>query len=165
MTTYGHDFSDKVDGSGYVLNLDLTLTTDQARDKLKNAMPMFSQQTIRVCLITFAYYIPSYDILVSNLMEIRFETGGSVRPSSFEVLPVQIYTADGVTDPDVQSRDALVLFFSIIRLMCCFYTCLLIIIKLLYRIVVGNKITFKSVLLDLFQIFLGTYPVIHGMLI
>ena len=98
-------------------------------------------------------------------MEIRFETGGSVRPSSFEVLPIQIYTADGVTDEDVQRRDALVMTFSITRIMCCVYTWLLIIIKLRYRIVVGNKLTFKSVLLDLFQIFLGLYPVIHGMII
>ena len=44
--------------------------------------------TIKVCIINLAFYIPSHDMLVSILMEIRFDKSGSVRTRSFEVLPL-----------------------------------------------------------------------------
>ena len=95
-------------------------------------------------------------------MEIRFDDAGSVRAKSFEVLPIQIYTAQGVTDDDVLYRDNLVWAASILRGICCLYTLLLILVKLRYRVVVGNYIVLKSVMLDLAQIFLGVYPVYQG---
>ena len=95
-------------------------------------------------------------------MEIRFDDAGSVRAKSFEVLPIQIYTAQGVTDDDVLYRDNLVRTASIVRGVCCTYTLFLVLVKLRYRVVVGNYIVLKSVFLDLIQIFLGVYPVYKG---
>ena len=68
---------------------------------MNNAITLFSQKTIKVCVITFAYYIPSHDMVVSVLMEIRFDKAGSVRSRMLEVLPLQIFVAGVAVDEDV----------------------------------------------------------------
>ena len=47
----------------------------------------YRQSTIKVCVISMGFYIPSHDMVVSTLMEVRFDKSGSVRTRSFEVLP------------------------------------------------------------------------------
>lgn len=87
-------------------------------------------------------------MLVSILLEVRFDTSGSVRTRSFEVLPFQIYSAGGSTDPEVVQRSGLVYLFSIIRVICAIYTGLIILLKLYYRDALGLQIVFFSVLKD-----------------
>lgn len=85
------DFSNAIDGSGYLIHLDLGDSPKGAQEKLdsyfKNS-EFFNMSTIKVCIISLAFYIPSHDMLVSILMEIRFDKSGSVRTRSFEVLPL-----------------------------------------------------------------------------
>ena len=87
------DFSNAIDGSGYLIHLDLDYTPKGAQEKLNNYFKnseseFFNMSTIKVCIINLAFYIPSHDMLVSILMEIRFDKSGSVRTRSFEVLPL-----------------------------------------------------------------------------
>ena len=63
-----------------------------------------NQSTIKVAIISLAFYIPSHDMLVSILMEVRFEKSGMVRTRSFEVLPFQIYVAGESENEDVLYR-------------------------------------------------------------
>ena len=81
-----------------MLELEYTLMPKEAQAKLMNAQKIADQRTIRVAIITFAYYIPSYDMVVSVLMEIRFDDAGSVRSRSLDVSPIQIYTPGNATD-------------------------------------------------------------------
>ena len=101
-------------------------------------------------------------MLVSLLMEVRFDKSGSVRNRSFEVLPFQIYTAGSSTHPEVTYRANLVSAFSIIRILCCVYTLLVIFIKIKYRKVIGDGQVWGSVIRDLLQIILAILPVIIG---
>lgn len=96
-----------------------------------------------------AFYIPSHDMLVSVLMEVRFDQSGSVRTRSFEVLPFQIYIAGNSEDPYVQQRASLIRTVSLIRGACSIFTFLLIILKIRYRLVIGNGTVAKSVVRDL----------------
>ena len=102
-------------------------------------------------------------MLVSLLMEIRFDTSGSVRTRSFEVLPFQIYTAGSSTHEDVLYRARLVSIFSIIRFICCIYTLFVIYLKIGYRKVIGKGQIWGSVFSDVVQITLAVFPVILGM--
>jgi len=111
-------------------------------------------------VITFAFYIPSHDMIMSVLMEIRFDKSGSVRTRSFEVLPTQIYVAGESKDENVIARAKLVLAFSVMRIICSTYTLLLICLKISYRSVIGVRAVVVSVLNDVFQISLAVVPVI-----
>ena len=85
------DFSNAIDGSGYLIHLDLGDNPKGAQAKLRDYFSnseFFNMSTIKVCIINLAFYIPSHDMLVSILMEIRFDKSGSVRTRSFEVLPL-----------------------------------------------------------------------------
>lgn len=110
--------------------------------------------------MSLAFYIPSHDMVVSILAEIRFDKSGSVRTRSFEVLPTQIYMAGDSDDAEVQKRASTVLAFSIIRILCSTYTLLLICLKIRYRSVIGAVST--SVINDICQIMLAVMPVIMG---
>ena len=83
------DFSKAIDGSGYVVELDFKSSPFVAQKNITDLMrtEFLQQSTIKVCIISLAFYIPSHDMLVSILMEIRFEESGMVRTRSFEVLP------------------------------------------------------------------------------
>ena len=83
--------------------------------------------------MSLSFYIPSHDMIMSILMEIRFDTSGSVRSRNFEVLPMQIYVAGNSKDKDVIERAQIILAFSIIRIICSLYTFLLICLKIRYR--------------------------------
>ena len=98
----------------------------------------FRMSTIKVSIVSLVFYIPSHDMLVSLLMEVRFDKSGSVRTRSFEVLPFQIYKAGSSTHPEVIKRDRIVFAFSIIRFICAAYTLLVAFIKVWYRKVIGN---------------------------
>ena len=89
-------------------------------------------------------------MIMSILMEIRFDKSGSVRTRSFEVLPTQIYLAGESTDEDVISRAKMVLGFSVIRILCSLYTFILICLKIAYRSVIGVRAVLVSVLNDVF---------------
>ena len=89
-------------------------------------------------------------MIMSILMEIRFDKSGSVRTRSFEVLPTQIYLAGESTDEDVISRAKMVLAFSVIRILCSLYTFILICLKIAYRSVIGVRAVLVSVLNDVF---------------
>ena len=89
-------------------------------------------------------------MIMSILMEIRFDKSGSVRTRSFEVLPTQIYLAGESTDEDVISRAKMVLAFSVIRILCSLYTFMLICLKIAYRSVIGVRAVLVSVLNDVF---------------
>ena len=85
------DFSNAIDGSGYIIKLDIDDTPKGAQEKIDSYFrntEFFNMSTIKVCIINLAFYIPSHDMLVSILMEIRFDKSGSVRTRSFEVLPL-----------------------------------------------------------------------------
>lgn len=110
----------------------------------------FRESSIRICVVTLAFYIPSHDMIISILMEIRFDQTGSVRTRSFEVLPTQIYTAGSSTDEDVLERANLALAFSVIRILCSCYTGLIICLKIRYRGVIGTKAVVTSSLRDCF---------------
>ena len=99
---------------------------------------MFQQSSIKVCVVSLAFYIPSHDMLISILAEIRFDKSGSVRTRSFEVLPTQIYVQGDSNDEEVQKRADTVLAFSVIRILCSTYTLLLICLKIRYRAVIGS---------------------------
>ena len=114
-----------------------------------------------MCIVSLSFYIPSHDMLVSLLMEIRFERSGSVRTRSFEVLPFQIYTAGESTNDDVLYRSRLVLAFSIIRILCCVYSLFVCYLKIKYREVIGETWT-GTLVRDCFQIVLTLVPVIVG---
>ena len=58
----------------------------------------FRQSTIKLCTVNLAFYIPSHDMVVSILMEFRFDKSGGVRARGIEVLPFQIYTAGDSVD-------------------------------------------------------------------
>ena len=83
------DFVQAIDGSGYVVELDFKSSPFTAQEEITDLMrtEFLQQSTIKVCIISLAFYIPSHDMLVSILMEIRFEESGMVRTRSFEVLP------------------------------------------------------------------------------
>ena len=78
-----------------MIELPFSLTPLQAREYMKSLFEsetkFFQQSTIKVCIVNLSFYIPSHDMIMSILMEIRFDKSGSVRTRSFEVLPTQIY--------------------------------------------------------------------------
>ncbi len=162
---YDDDFTDKIVGSGYQLEVPLAMDPTQAKEymtRLFTESKFFDQQTIRMCVITLAFYIPSHDMIISTLAEVRFDKSGSVRTRSFEVLPTQIYTSGGSTDEDVLYRANLTLAFSIIRILCSCYTLLIICLKIRYRGVIGTRSVITSSLRDCFQITMAVAPVIIG---
>ncbi len=162
---YDDDFTDKIVGSGYQLEVSLAMNPTQAREYITSLFEeskFFDQQTIRMCVITLAFYIPSHDMIISTLAEVRFDKSGSVRTRSFEVLPTQIYTSGSSTDEDVLYRANLTLAFSIIRILCSCYTLLIICLKIRYRGVIGTQSVITSSLRDCFQITIAVAPVIIG---
>ena len=88
-------------------------------------------------------------MLVSILMEVRFEKSGMVRTRSFEVLPFQIYVAGDSDNDDVLFRSRLVLAFSIIRILCSFYILFIVYLKIRYNKVIGENWV-GTVIKDLF---------------
>ena len=122
----------------------------------------FKQSSIRLSVLTLAFYIPSHDMIISILAEVRFDKSGSVRTRSFEVLPTQIYTPGSSTDEDVLYRANLTLAFSIIRIFCSMYTLLIICLKIRYRGVIGTRSVVFSSLRDCFQIVMAVAPVMIG---
>ena len=120
-----------------------------------------NQSTIKVAIISLAFYIPSHDMLVSILMEVRFEKSGMVRTRSFEVLPFQIYMAGESENEDVLYRSRLVLAFSIIRILCSLYILFIVYLKIRYNKVIGENWV-GTVIKDLIQICLTITPVIIG---
>ena len=160
---YDDDFSNAIDGSGYEVTVPYGWTPVEAKayfERLFDESEFFRQSTIRVAAISFSFYVPSHDLLVSTLMEIRFDKAGSVRNRSFEVLPFQIFIAGDSEHPDVLRRARTVLAFSIIRVASCAYTLGMIFLKLRYRKVLGAVA--GSVVRDLTQITLSLVPVIMG---
>ena len=145
------DFSNSVDGSGYVQSYEFTNTP---ADIIANMIDLFDnteffrQTSLKVTVISLSFYVPSHDMLVSILMEVRFDKSGSVRNRSFEVLPFQIFTAGSSTNDHVTRRANLVLAFLIIRILCCLYTFTIVCIKLMYRKVIGEVA--GSIIRDLF---------------
>lgn len=89
ITLLDDDFSSPIDGSGYIYDLEYKNTPQEAYEKLKSLFDtdFFKLTTLKVCIVNLTFYIPSHDMIVSLLMEIRFDTSGSVRTRSFEVLP------------------------------------------------------------------------------
>ena len=87
-------------------------------------------------------------MVVSILMEFRFDKSGGVRARGIEVLPFQIYTAGDSVDEVVYARAALVFGFSIIRILVCGYSFLAIYLKVRYRDVLGIYKASLSVLKD-----------------
>ena len=100
-------------------------------------------------------------MLVSILMEVRFEKSGMVRTRSFEVLPFQIYMAGESENEDVLYRSRLVLAFSIIRILCSLYILFIVYLKIRYNKVIGENWV-GTVIKDLIQICLTITPVIIG---
>jgi hypothetical protein len=160
------DFTDPIDGSGYTMKLPFSNTPDSATDTLERLFDetfFFRVSTLKASIVSLVFYIPSHDMLVSLLMEVRFDKSGSVRTRSFEVLPFQIYTAGSSTHPEVTYRANIVSAFAIIRILCCVYTLLVIFIKIKYRKVIGDGQVWGSVVRDIFQIILAIVPVIIGL--
>lgn len=140
-------------GDGYQLEVPLNKNPQEGSDfiiSLFENSNFFRESSIRICVVTLAFYIPSHDMIISILMEIRFDQAGSVRTRSFEVLPTQIYTAGSSTDEDVLHRANLVLAFSVIRILCSCYTALVICLKIRYRGVIGRGAVVSSSLRDCF---------------
>ena len=100
-------------------------------------------------------------MLVSILMEVRFEKSGMVRTRSFEVLPFQIYMAGSSTNEDVLYRSRLVVAFSSIRVACSFYILWIVFLKIRYNSVIGEHWV-GTVIKDLLQIMMTIVPVIIG---
>jgi len=71
------DFSDPIDGSGYVMKIPFTFNQTEARNYIVSFFApdqtFFRQSTIKTCVVTLSFYIPSQDMLVSVLMETRFD--------------------------------------------------------------------------------------------
>ena len=83
--------------------------------------------------MNLAYYVPSHDIIMSILMQIRFDKSGSVRTRSFEVLPTQIFVAGSSNDAQVKSLENTITFLAALRFICSTYTFLLGCMKVYYR--------------------------------
>lgn len=151
ITLYDDDFSNPIDGSGYIYNLDYRMTPAEAKSSLEDLFTktdFFRLSTLQVSILNLVFYIPSHDMFVSLLMEIRFDTSGSVRTRSFEVLPFQIYTAGSSTHEEVVYRANLVTAFSVIRFICCIYTLFVVFLKIKYRKVIGEGDIWGSVFRD-----------------
>ena len=143
VTLLDDDFSSSIDGSGYIYKIPFSYMPSDAKKTLQylfnsTMSEFFQMSTIKVSIVSLVFYIPSHDMLVSLLMEVRFDKSGSVRTRSFEVLPFQIYKAGNSTHPEVIKRDRIVFAFSIIRFICSAYTLLVVFIKIWYRKVVGD---------------------------
>ena len=79
-----------MDGSGYVQSYEFTNTPADiiaTMTDLFDNTEFFRQTSLKVTVISLSFYVPSHDMLVSILMEVRFDKSGSVRNRSFEVLP------------------------------------------------------------------------------
>lgn len=101
-------------------------------------------------------------MIISMLIEIRFDRSGGVRAQTFEVLPTQIYIAGNSTESTVLMRANIIMAFAAIRMICAFYIFFLICIKILYRSVIGTHRIVTSVLNDVVQIILAVVPVVLG---
>lgn len=149
---YDDDFTVGVDGSGYVYEFPYDMTAEEVQTKIKHMIEntdFFRQSSIKVSVINLAFYIPSHDMIVSVLIEIRFDLSGSVRTRTFEVLPFQITSVGDSNDEQVLHRNRVVTAFSIIRLFCCTYTLFIIYIKFKYREVIGTRFILSSIFRDL----------------
>lgn len=138
------------------------MTPVEAQAKIQSLMDdteFLKQSTIKVCIVNIAFYIPSHDMLISILGEIRFEESGMVTTRSFEVLPFQIFTIGNSTNNDVIFRSRLVLAFSIFRIICSVYTLFVVYLKIRYRRVIGANWS-GMVVKDIIQITLAVVPVI-----
>ena len=112
--------------------------------------------------MNLAYYVPSHDIIMSILMQIRFDKSGSVRTRSFEVLPTQIFVAGSSNDAQVKSLENTITFLAALRFICSTYTFLLGCMKVYYRQVIGPNAVFWSVVNDIMQISFAIAPVIQS---
>lgn len=74
-----------------MLSIPYTEKPAAVKKKFYEAIDLVKPASVHVCIVTLSYYIPAYDIIVSVLMDMRFEDAGSVRGKQLEVLPMQIY--------------------------------------------------------------------------
>ena len=131
------DFSNPIDGSGFQIKIPFKLKPDQASDYITSLfsreVKFFQQSTIKACIVNLAYYVPSHDIIMSIMMQLRFDKSGSVSTRSFEVLPTQIFIAGSSNNDQVKSLESMVYFLANLRFICSIYTFLLGCMKIYYR--------------------------------